>query len=66
MDPMVQFLNPTLCPICDKPMAHARDVWRAFQDDMKIWECLDCGVTLTQTVKVEKLVDRQPGSMRSN
>jgi hypothetical protein len=66
MDASARYLNPTLCPICDKQMARTRDIWRAFQDDMTIWECPDCGVSLTQTVKVEKLVDRLPGSMRSN
>jgi hypothetical protein len=58
--------NLAFCPICDKLMVRMRTVWRTFQDDMDVWECRDCGVSLSQTVNAEKLADRPPGSMRSN
>jgi uncharacterized Zn finger protein len=58
--------HAAFCPICDKLMTRTHVVLRTLQDDLDVWECTDCGVSLSQTVKIEKLGDRPPGSLRSN
>ena len=39
-----------LCPACVQPMPHVRTIWRAFRDDLQVFECLACGVSVTLRV----------------
>jgi hypothetical protein len=39
-----------LCPACVQPMAHVRTIWRAFRDDLQVFECWACGVSVTLRV----------------
>ena len=39
-----------VCPACSQPMANVRTVWRAFHDDLYVFECRPCGVTVSQTL----------------
>ena len=39
-----------MCPACTRPMAHVRTIWRAFQDDLHVFECRACNVSLTVKV----------------
>ena len=36
-----------LCPACTRPMMHARTIWRAFQDDLQVFECRACSVSIS-------------------
>jgi hypothetical protein len=36
-----------LCPACTRPMTHARTIWRAFQDDLQVFECRACSVSIS-------------------
>ena len=38
-------LNVTLCPACTRPMTHVRTIWRAFQVDLRVFECPACNVS---------------------
>jgi ribosomal protein L37AE/L43A len=46
--------SPT-CPTCGKAMVRAGTIWRAFQDDIEIWQCHACDETVRQTAKVGRL-----------
>ena len=59
-------LDPTHCPACGRRMKRVRMIWRAFQDDMEVWECRDCGASIAQTVNVAKLARILPGSIHFN
>jgi hypothetical protein len=39
-----------LCPACARPMAHVRTIWRAFLDDLQVFECRACNVSVTVRV----------------
>jgi hypothetical protein len=38
------------CPACTRPMTHARTIWRAFQEDLEVFECRACNVSVTVKV----------------
>ena len=38
------------CPACARPMMHARTIWRAFQDDLQVFECRACSVSVSVKV----------------
>jgi hypothetical protein len=39
--------NAMVCPACTRPMAHARTIWRAFHDDLQVFECRACNVSVS-------------------
>jgi hypothetical protein len=39
-----------LCPACTRPMTHARTIWRAFQEDLEVFECRACNISVTMKV----------------
>jgi hypothetical protein len=39
-----------LCPACTRPMAHVRTIWRAFHDDLQVFECRACAVSVSVKV----------------
>jgi hypothetical protein len=45
-----------LCPACARPMTHARTIWRAFQEDLEVFECRACNVSVTVKVPQIKVV----------
>ncbi len=42
--------NAMVCPGCTRPMTHVRTIWRAFGDDLQVFECRVC--QLSASVKV--------------
>ena len=42
--------NAMPCPACGAPMTHVRTIWRAFQDDLQVFECRACNVSVTLKV----------------
>jgi hypothetical protein len=38
------------CPACTRTMTHVRTIWRAFQDDLQVYECRACGVSVSVKV----------------
>jgi hypothetical protein len=42
--------NAMLCPACTRSMPHVRTIWRAFQDDLQVFECRACAVSVSVTV----------------
>ena len=42
--------NAMVCPACTRPMAHARTIWRAFHDDLQVFECRACNVSVSVKV----------------
>jgi hypothetical protein len=42
--------NAMLCPACTRPMAHVRTIWRAFHDDLQVFECRVCDVSVSVKV----------------
>jgi hypothetical protein len=38
------------CPACPRPMTHARTIWRAFQEDLEVFECRACNISVTMKV----------------
>ena len=36
-----------LCPACTRPMMHMRMIWRAFEDDLQVFECRACNVSVS-------------------
>ena len=42
--------NAMLCPACVRPMTHVRTIWRAFQDDLQVFECRACSVSVSVKV----------------
>ena len=36
-----------VCPACTRQMMHARTIWRAFQDDLQVFECRACSVSVS-------------------
>ena len=54
--------DSTCCAVCAQPMRRVRTIWRAFQDDLEHWECSDCGVSVTQTVRASKMTPADPVS----
>jgi len=43
-------LNVTLCPACMRPMTHVRTIWRAYQVDLRVFECPACIVSVSAKV----------------
>jgi hypothetical protein len=39
-----------VCPACARTMMHVRTIWRAFQDDLQVFECRACGVSVSVKV----------------
>jgi hypothetical protein len=39
-----------LCPACTRPMPHVRTIWRAFHDDLQVFECRACNVSVSVKV----------------
>jgi len=39
-----------LCPACTRPMMHMRMIWRAFEDDLQVFECRACNVSVSVKV----------------
>jgi hypothetical protein len=42
--------NAMLCPACTRSMTHVRTIWRAFQDDLQVFECRACDVSVSVKV----------------
>ena len=42
--------NAMVCPACTRPMTHVRTIWRAFQDDLQVFECRACDVSVSVQV----------------
>jgi hypothetical protein len=42
--------NAMLCPACTRPMTYVRTIWRALQDDLQVFECRACNVSLSVKV----------------
>ena len=42
--------NAMLCPACTRPMTHARTIWRAFHDDLQVFECRACQLSVSLKV----------------
>jgi hypothetical protein len=42
--------NAMLCPACTRAMAHVRTIWRAFHDDLQVFECRACNVSVSVKV----------------
>jgi hypothetical protein len=42
--------NAMPCPACTRAMTHARTIWRAFHDDLQVFECRACAVSVTVKV----------------
>jgi hypothetical protein len=42
--------NAMRCPACTRSMAHVRTIWRAFQDDLQVFECRACAVSVSVKV----------------
>ena len=38
------------CPACTRAMTHVRTIWRAFQDDLQVYECRACSVSVSVKV----------------
>ncbi len=36
-----------LCPACARTMVHVRTIWRAFQDDLQVFECRACNLSVS-------------------
>jgi hypothetical protein len=47
---LVDAFNAMLCPACTRPMTHVRTIWRAFQDDLQVFECRACDVSISVKV----------------
>ena len=47
-------------------MSRVRMIWRAFQDDMEVWECRECGASIAQTVNTARLARQTAPSPRLN
>jgi hypothetical protein len=39
-----------LCPACARSMTRVRTIWRALQDDMQVFECRACNVSVSAEV----------------
>jgi hypothetical protein len=42
--------NAMLCPACTLPMTHVRTIWRCFHDDLQVFECPACNVSVSVKV----------------
>ena len=42
--------NAMLCPACTRSMTHVRTIWRAFHDDLQVFECRACAVSVSVKV----------------
>jgi len=47
-------------------MAPVRTIWRAFQDDLEVFDCRSCGASVAQTAKAAQMLLRCPESLRPN
>jgi RNase P subunit RPR2 len=54
--------NSTICPSCGTPLVRVGLIWRAFQDDLEVWQCRSCGTKVRQTAKASKLPPQEPAS----
>ncbi len=59
-------LSSAFCPACRQPMAPVRTIWRAFQDDLEVWDCKACGASVAQTAQAAQMLLRYPDSARLN
>jgi len=46
----VDTVSAMLCPACTRAMRHVRTIWRAFQDDLQVFECRACSVSVSVKV----------------
>jgi hypothetical protein len=46
----VEAVNAMPCPACARAMAHVRTIWRAFHDDLQVFECRACDVSVSVKV----------------
>lgn len=58
--------DPAHCPVCERTMSRVRMIRRAFQDDMEVWECRECGASIAQIVNAARLARQAAPSMRLN
>jgi Zn ribbon nucleic-acid-binding protein len=58
--------DPARCPVCERTMSRVRMIWRAFQDDMEVWECGECGASVAQIVDTARLARRVAPAMLLN
>jgi hypothetical protein len=42
--------NAMLCPACARSMIRVRTIWRTFQDDLQVFECRACNVSVSARV----------------
>jgi hypothetical protein len=42
--------NALLCPACARPMTRVRTIWRTVQDDLQVFECRACNVSVSAKV----------------
>jgi hypothetical protein len=42
--------NAMLCPACTRPMTHVRTIWRALYDDLQVFECRACNLSVSVKV----------------
>ena len=42
--------NTMACPACTRPMTHVRTIWRAFHDDLQVFECRACQLSVSLKV----------------
>ena len=45
--------NSMLCPSCVSPMVHVRTIWRAFQDNLEVFECVRCNISISRAEKAQ-------------
>jgi ribosomal protein L37AE/L43A len=58
--------DPAHCPVCARSMSRVRMIRRAFQDDMDVWECRECGASIAQIVNAARLSRQLAPSMLLN
>jgi len=44
---LARAFNAALCPACTRTMTHVRTIWRAFHDDLQVFECRACAVSVS-------------------
>jgi ribosomal protein L37AE/L43A len=59
-------VDPAHCPVCERAMSRVRMIRRAFQDDMEVWECRECGASIAQIVNAARLARQAAPSLRLN
>jgi ribosomal protein L37AE/L43A len=59
-------VDPARCPVCEGAMLRVRMIRRAFQDDMEVWECRECGASVAQIVNAARLARHVTPSLLLN